>query len=200
MTILCKGSRGEEVKEVQRKLNLQADGIFGTLTEEAVKVFQREKGLTADGIVGNQTWANLLALPTPNPRKIDKIIIHCTATAEGKDYDVATIRQWHLQRGFNDIGYHYVIYRDGSIHGGRAESKIGAHCTGQNAHSIGVCYVGGLDRNGKEPKDTRTEAQKASLVRLVRGLRTKYPNATIHGHNEFAAKACPCFDVRKEKF
>ena len=98
-------------------------------------------------------------------RKINEIIVHCSATPEGKDYSVDTIRQWHLQRGFSDIGYHYVIYRDGSIHTGRYESIIGAHCAGHNANSIGVCYIGGCASDGKTPKDTRTAEQKQSLVK-----------------------------------
>ena len=130
-------------------------------------------------------------------RKITEIIIHCSATKEGKDYTVADIDRWHRQRGFNGIGYHFVIYRDGSVHVGRALAEPGAHCKGHNALSIGICYIGGQSVTGK-PKDTRTEAQKASLSALVEQLHEEFPQATIHGHNEFSAKACPCFDVRKE--
>ena len=75
---------------------------------------------------------------------------------------------------------------------------IGAHCSGQNANSIGICYVGGLAKDGKTPKDTRTDAQKHSLLELLKELKAKYPNATIHGHREFAAKACPSFDAKSE--
>ena len=124
--------------------------------------------------------------------------MHCSATPEGKDYNVDTIRQWHLQRGFSDIGYHYVIYRDGSIHIGRDESIIGAHCTGHNTNSIGVCYIGGCASDGKTPKDTRTTEQKQSLVKLLKELKTKYPQASIHGHRDFSSKACPSFDATKE--
>ena len=130
-------------------------------------------------------------------RKITEIIIHCSATKEGKDFAVEDIDRWHRQRGFNGIGYHFVIRLDGSIHAGRPKNKIGAHCKGHNAHSIGICYVGGLSTDGK-PKDTRTAAQKASLRALVEQLQEEFPLATVHGHNEFAAKACPCFDVQKE--
>lgn len=131
-------------------------------------------------------------------RNIKEIIVHCSATPEGKDYSVDTIRQWHLQRGFSDIGYHYIIYRDGSIHIGRDESIIGAHCTGHNANSIGVCYIGGCAYDGKTPKDTRTTQQKQSLVKLLKELKTKYPQASIHGHRDFSSKACPSFDATKE--
>lgn len=196
MSTLKKGSRGQEVKTLQSKLNLIQDGIFGPLTEEAVKDFQRANGLVVDGIVGANTWARL-GVPT-NKRNIKEIIVHCSATAEGKDFTVSDIRRWHLQRGFSDIGYHYIIYRDGSIHTGRSEALSGAHCTGHNTISIGVCYIGGCAADGKTPKDTRTEAQKAALVKLLKELKVKYPNATIHGHREFANKACPSFDAKKE--
>ena len=194
--ILKLGSRGNEVKVLQEKLNLKADGIFGPITEEAVKDFQRSNGLEVDGIVGANTLSKLNL--SVNKRNIKELIVHCSATPEGKDYSVDTIRQWHLQRGFSDIGYHYVIYRDGSIHIGRDESIIGAHCTGHNTNSIGVCYIGGCASDGKTPKDTRTTEQKQSLVKLLKELKTKYPKASIHGHRDFSSKACPSFDATKE--
>lgn len=198
-----KGSRGNEVATLQRKLNLIADGIFGPITDEAVRDFQKSHGLAVDGIVGPKTWGALGVGQSPNPRRIDKIILHCSATPEGKDYTVAQIRQWHLARGFSDVGYHYVIYRDGSVHRGRPETQVGAHTTGYNTHSIGICYIGGCeatkDAKGEyPPKDTRTPAQRAALVRLVADMCKKYPGATVHGHNEFANKACPSFNVQKE--
>ena len=196
MTILKKGSKGAEVKILQQKLNLIADGIFGPLTEEAVKEFQANNGLTVDGIVGQKTWDKLGV--SYNPRNIKEIIIHCSATPEGKDFTTAQIKQWHLARGFSDIGYHYVIYRDGSIHTGRDESVSGAHCTGHNTISIGVCYIGGVASDGKTPKDTRTDAQKAALVKLLKQLKAKYPQAKIYPHYKFAAKACPCFNAEEE--
>lgn len=128
-------------------------------------------------------------------RTINKIIIHCSATPEGREVTVDDIRRWHLQEGYNDIGYHYVIHLDGSVHAGRREEIAGAHCRGQNATSIGVCYVGGCDKEMK-PKDTRTVAQEASLVKLIRSLKERYPGVTVHGHNEYSSKPCPCFDVR----
>ena len=133
-----------------------------------------------------------------NTRKIKEIIVHCSATPEGKDYSVDTIRKWHLQRGFSDIGYHYIIYRDGSIHTGRDESVIGAHCKGHNSNSIGVCYIGGVATDGKTPKDTRTSEQRQSLLKLLKELKVKYPKASIHGHRDFSSKACPSFDATKE--
>jgi len=130
-------------------------------------------------------------------RKIDEIIIHCAATPEGRDYTVEDIRKWHKQRGFNDVGYHYVIYRDGSIHPGRPIDQQGAHCTGKNATSIGVCYIGGCTADGKSAKDTRTDAQKAALVELVRSLKVVFGISKVSGHNQYAAKACPSFDVQQ---
>ena len=131
-------------------------------------------------------------------RTITEIIVHCTATPEGRPHTVGEIRSWHKQRGFKDIGYHYVIYLDGSIHAGRDESAIGAHCTGHNRNSIGVCYVGGMTRDMKSAKDTRTEAQKKALLQLLKQLKKKYPHAKIYGHRNFAAKACPSFDAYNE--
>ena len=199
MITLKLGSKGSEVKTLQSKLNLQTDGIFGPITEEAVKAFQRANNLSVDGIVGEKTWAKLNGTPSTNKRNIKEIIVHCSATPEGRDFTVADIRRCHVvERGFSDIGYHYVIYRDGSIHKGRDESKVGAHCTGHNTISIGVCYIGGLTANCKASKDTRTEAQKKSLIELLKELKKKYPKAVIHSHSDFANKACPVFDATKE--
>lgn len=130
-------------------------------------------------------------------RKINEIIVHCTATQDGKNIKVEDINRWHKQRGWNMIGYHYVVYLDGTIHQGRSEDQIGAHCLKHNTNSIGVVYVGGLDANGN-PKDTRTEAQKQGLRKLLTELKHKYPKATIHSHKDFAPKACPSFDATHE--
>ena len=130
-------------------------------------------------------------------RKINEIIVHCTATKEGQHFTVDDVRRWHLERKFVDIGYHYLVLLDGTIQEGRPIETIGAHCVGHNAHSIGVCYVGGLDKNGKAA-DTRTPEQKASLFHLLTELKQRYPAAAIHGHRDFASKACPCFDATQE--
>lgn len=130
-------------------------------------------------------------------RAIDEIIIHCTATAEGRDVSVEEITRWHKEQGYAAIGYHYVVSLDGKVYPGRGEHRIGAHCLGHNASSIGVVYVGGLTKSGKH-KDTRTPAQKKALLSLLRELREKYPKASIHGHNEYSNKACPCFDAYNE--
>lgn len=131
-------------------------------------------------------------------RKINEVIIHCSATPEGKDFTVADIDRWHKQRGFRKIGYHYVVYRDGTYHAGRSIEEIGAHCTGHNSNSIGICYIGGVAKDGKTPKDTRTDAQKKTLITLVRTMKAKYPGIKIHGHRDYANKACPSFDATTE--
>lgn len=130
-------------------------------------------------------------------RRIDKIILHCSATLPGQRVDVETITRWHKQRGFKTIGYHFFIDRSGAIHAGRPLEQQGAHCKGQNAHSIGICYEGGLNKEGK-PLDTRTILQRIAMKELVAQLLGQFPEATVHGHREFANKACPCFDVEAE--
>ena len=131
-------------------------------------------------------------------RRIDEIIIHCSATPEGRDYTVADITRWHMAKGFRTIGYHFVIYRDGSIHDGRPLAQVGAHCRDHNAHSIGVCYIGGLAVDGRTPCDTRTTAQKESLQHLIQVLRVRFPRIAVHGHRDYAPKACPSFDATVE--
>lgn len=131
-------------------------------------------------------------------RKIDKIIVHCSATPEGRDISTSTIRSWHMKgNGWSDIGYHFVIELDGSVHNGRPLHRSGAHTKGHNATSIGICYIGGIDKN-KKAKDTRTPEQKSSMDKLIQSLQSDHPDASVHGHNEFSAKACPSFDVQKE--
>ena len=134
-------------------------------------------------------------------RKINHIIIHCAATPEGKEFTIKDIEKWHRQRGFTIVngvacGYHYVINLDGSLSVGRPLERRGAHTIGRNADSIGICYIGGCDKNMK-PKDTRTELQKSALEKRVKELLKQFPGARVSGHNEWAHKACPCFDVPK---
>lgn len=199
MQTLKRGCKGEDVKVLQKALHILEDGIFGKLTDEAVREFQRANGLRADGIVGEQTWAKINGSGiAKSKRVINEIIVHCSATPEGRDFTVADITRWHKKRGFTTIGYHYVIYRDGSIHNGRDINVGGAHCIGHNAHSIGICYIGGCKTDGHTPKDTRTEEQKKTLLSMLKKLRVIYPKAKIHGHRDFANKACPSFDATKE--
>jgi N-acetylmuramoyl-L-alanine amidase len=144
-------------------------------------------------------------------RTYTMIVIHCSATREGKDYDVKTIRGWHVQRGFKDIGYHFLVHLDGTIEKGRPIDQAGAHAKGYNDESIGVCYVGGLDKDGN-PKDTRTLYQRQALLRLVEILEIIYPIKDVVGHRDLSVdlngdgvisrnewiKACPCFNVKTE--
>lgn len=130
-------------------------------------------------------------------RTITMIILHCSAVKPNQTSSAKQIDRWHKQRGWKGIGYHYVIRRDGTIELGRAESEVGAHCTGHNKYSVGICYEGGLDDNGKAA-DTRTKEQKDAMLALIKELRTRYPKAIVTGHNTFANKACPCFNAEKE--
>lgn len=144
-------------------------------------------------------------------RKINLIVIHCTATKEGVKQTVADIRRYHKSIGWNDIGYHYVVYADGTVAEGRPVEKAGAHVSGHNANSIGIAYVGGLNKNGKAA-DTRTEAQKEALHKLVDALLVLYPGCRVVGHRDLSpdkngngiiepnewVKMCPCFNVADE--
>lgn len=150
--------------------------------------------------------------------KIDSIIIHCSATREGQDLRAKDIKKMHIQRGFDTIGYHFIIDLDGTIESGRPLTMNGAHCNSKgfsgksyNSHSIGICYIGGLDKKGKSA-DTRTDAQKKALHQLVSELCGKYQILEVLGHRDTSpdldndgvvephewTKSCPCFDVHKE--
>ena len=200
--LLTKGSRGELVKRLQAALNLVQDGIFGSITEEAVKAFQKAHGLVPDGIVGEKTWAIIIPNESSlqvSRRTINRIIVHCTATPEGRVETVESIRRMHKAKGWADIGYHYLIGLNGERWNGRNVNLVGAHCEGYNANSIGVCYVGGCDKNMKA-KDTRTDKQKAALIALLKDLRKLYPKAKIVSHRDLdrKGKACPSFDATNE--
>jgi N-acetylmuramoyl-L-alanine amidase len=212
-----------DIRAIQQRLNdlgmgpLVVDGMDGPMTKAAVRKFQITRALVADGIVGPLTLAVLFpgqapavqppAGTPPSPvwqqpkasRRIEEIIIHCTATPEGRDVSVDTIRGWHLANGWKDIGYHWVVMLDGSVEPGRPEAQIGSHVAGHNTGTLGVVYVGGVAADGKTPKDTRTDAQKAALMATVKALIAKYPTIKkVTGHREYAAKACPSFDVRRD--
>ena len=132
-------------------------------------------------------------------REITEIIVHCSATPEGVNFTVEDIDRWHRTNNkWRCIGYHYVVYLDGSIHLGRPIEEEGAHCLGHNKQSIGVCYIGGVAKDGHTPKDTRTPEQKESLRALLGRLKATYHNAKIYGHRDFAKKACPSFDAKAE--
>lgn len=146
-------------------------------------------------------------------RLLLRIIIHCSATPDGKDFTAKDINTWHINRGWKSIGYHFVILLDGTIEVGRPIGQIGAHTLGFNKDSIGICYIGGLDKDGKIPKDTRTPEQIKSMHWLVEELTRKYPSIIeVRGHRDYSPdkngdgiiepwewlKACPCFDVIPE--
>ena len=121
------------------------------------------------------------------------LIIHCSAVMPDQTSSAAQIDTWHRRDNHwkFGIGYHYVIRRDGTIEPGRPEWMVGAHCKNHNAHSIGICYEGGLNIRG-QPDDTRTEAQKVSMRRLLEELHKRYPRAIIIGHNDLNPhKDCP---------
>ena len=146
-------------------------------------------------------------------RRIDLIIIHCSATRVDTDFTARDVDRAHRARGFRCWGYHYYVRKDGTVEPMRPEADVGAHCNGHNARSIGVCYEGGLDENGR-PADTRTLRQRAALRALVRELLRKYPTARVVGHRDLSpdrngngrvepcewTKLCPCFDVGKERW
>lgn len=213
------------MKQIQGALHLVQDGQFGPLTREALMTWQREHNLTPDGIAGPATLAKLLPAVVKQAfnlkksrRVITDIVIHCTASREGQAMTVDQIRAEHKKNGWSDIGYHYVIGLNGEKWNGRDVDLIGAHVSGYNAHSIGISYVGGLENkpgvpyNKLKAKDTRTEAQKASLLSLLVELRKLYPKAKISGHLDFSPdknhngivepyewiKSCPSFDAKKE--
>lgn len=128
-------------------------------------------------------------------RQIDTIVVHCSATKPSMQVDASIIRQWHLARGWKDIGYHYVITRTGMLETGRDESVVGAHTLGYNKTSIGICMVGGLNEDGK-PDSNFTYAQYTTLVQLITDLQSRYNIEKVMGHREAANKACPCFDIK----
>ena len=131
--------------------------------------------------------------------KINKLIVHCSATREGQHITVDTIRDWHVKgNGWSDIGYHYIIYLDGTIVKGREDNVRGAHVKGNNTGSLGICYIGGVEEDGRTPKDTRTDAQKESLESLLKTLKAMHQKAVVYGHRNFASKACPSFDAMEE--
>ena len=135
---------------------------------------------------------------SPRPMKdVRYLVVHCTATRPSQHVTVADVDRWHRARHFCMIGYHWLIDRDGNIQPGRPEQYAGAHVKHFNDHAIGICYEGGVAEDGKTPMDTRTEAQKRALAHLLQVLHAQYPQATLHGHREFANKACPSFDCHE---
>ena len=127
-------------------------------------------------------------------RRLDKIILHCADTRIDQDFSVEDVRHWHKARGWSDIGYHYYIKCDGSLHEGRPLYRIGSHCKGKNTGSIGVCFEGGKDAFNLK-WDKPTDNQIKTVKKLIESLRNDYGDLTVHGHYEFSSKGCPNFDT-----
>jgi len=203
------------VRHIQQRLGLVVDGKAGTNTLKALKqlntpakptarpepdksaMASTSPAAVASAAVGAKAPANFTAANIlDTTRKLIEIILHCTATPEGKHFTVDDVRAWHKQRGFSDVGYHFLIYPDGRIMLGRPLGQIGSHVQGHNTGTIGIAYFGGLTSDSKTAKDTRTPEQKASTLWLVGQLKKKFPTiAKVTGHNQYANKACPCFKV-----
>lgn len=133
--------------------------------------------------------------------RVGFIVVHCSATKPSQNFNVDDIRRMHLQRGFIDVGYHYIVKRDGTIESGRPLDRQGAHAERFNHLSVGVCLIGGVsERDVKVAEDNFTEAQFASLRKLLKELRLNFPHAEILGHRDLpnVHKECPSFDVRAE--
>jgi N-acetyl-anhydromuramyl-L-alanine amidase AmpD len=132
-------------------------------------------------------------------REINYIAVHCSATKPSMDVPVERIDKWHKRRGWSGIGYHYYIRRNGAIFLGRDLKTPGAHVRGFNNESIGICYEGGIDEQGKA-EDNRTKEQKQALKNLLIVLKQRFPQAVIKGHRDFpnVSKSCPCFDAELE--
>lgn len=217
------------------------DGDLGRQTRSAIRAFQEANHLTADGIAGPRTLAVMqaqglipkevgeretgMAGADPTPAKVEKdgtsqpkakrlihtIVVHCTATPEGREFTRAQIDAMHKARGFNKIGYHRLVHLDGSVSIGRFDEEVGAHVAGYNSGTLGFSYVGGLGPNGKA-KDTRTPEQKAALTRIISAAVQRYPIRAIVGHRDLSpdrdhdgvvepwewVKQCPCFNAVPE--
>ena len=131
-------------------------------------------------------------------RQIKFLVVHCTATKPSHDVGVDIVRKWHRQRGWSDVGYHYIIRRDGRLEAGRPEAIVGAHVAGHNKYSIGISLSGGVNENTLQPEMNYTDAQMETLEEWLKDAKKRFPDAVIQGHRDFSgvAKACPCFDVK----
>lgn len=126
----------------------------------------------------------------------EAIFVHCSATKPSMNWGLREIRQSHKERGFLDVGYHFIIKRDGTIEAGRDEDVIGAHVEGYNSTSVGVCLVGGVDDRLK-PEANFTPAQMQALRSLLVTLLAKYEGSILRAHHDVAPKACPSFDLKR---
>lgn len=202
-----------EIKAFQRKNGLVVDGILGPQTRKVMQEVKRPPSASArkepdksaintpvvpdaKSVSGSARWKGQIAL-ADTARTINEVIFHCTATPEGKWFDRADVNAWHKQRGWAMIGYHFLILLDGTIVVGRPIGMIGAHVAGHNNGTIGVAYVGGLTKDGRKAKDTRTAAQMAAAQWLIGALKSQFKiSRRTRGHNEYdRGKACPSFNV-----
>ena len=215
-----------EIQEALKSLGFDPgpiDGIMGSQTRDAVKAFQRSVKVDDDGIVGPITmraFANAGKIKFPvvkkpgdvrDVRKIHTLVWHCTATPEGKEFTVVQIDRMHRERGFTKIGYHKLFHLDGGVSEGRPEYEVGAHVSGHNTGTIGYSYVGGVDKDNKA-KDTRTPAQKESMLEWTKIAARIYKLRAVVGHRDLSpdldmdgvvepwewVKQCPCFNVIPE--
>ena len=134
------------------------------------------------------------------PRKsTEYIVIHCAATKASMDIGLTEIRKWHVQdNGWRDVGYHYIIRRNGEVELGRSIRDTGAHAAGYNHKSVSLCMVGGMAEDNSA-ENNFTAQQWTALLDLVKQLKSDYPDADVIGHNEISEKECPSFDVQKWK-
>jgi N-acetylmuramoyl-L-alanine amidase len=173
------------------------DGKPGAMTGEAVAAALWSLDLLRGKVIGPTHVPAVDAQPKAS-RALTEIVIHCTATPEGRDVTAADVRAWHKAQGWSDIGYHYLVRLDGTVEQGRPEALIGAHVIGHNTGTLGVCYAGGVDAKFA-PKDTRTPEQEDALEAVCRALIAKYPSIKkVSGHRDYAPKACPSFDVNTD--
>lgn len=215
METLKKGSKGESVKKLQQLLNVTpVDGIFGNITDAAVRKFQTSKGLYPDGIVGPKTWKALGVsdeVQVQKVRTITHIFVHCTASSQNMT-PKALLNFFFNTKKWKAPGYHYVIEADGTITNIWPEEKISNGVKNMNSHSINISWIGGVTKEYPNGIDNRTQAQKESLIKLLKELRKKYPKAKIMGHRDTSPdlngngiidpweriKSCPCFDAMIE--
>lgn len=220
-----------KVKDIQKALDDLGydvgpiDGIIGVRTRNAVREFQKDVKIGVDGIVGPMTMSALhtatdgkFKIPVVKKpgahranREIHTLVWHTTATPQGKEFTRQAIKDMHLNRGFGDIGYHKLVHLDGSVSEGRSEDKVGAHVAGHNVGTLGYSYVGGVDSENRA-LDTRTAAQKETMLRLTKEAIEKYDLRAVMGHRDLSpdlngdgliesfewVKVCPCFNVIPE--
>lgn len=209
MRLLYKGMSGDDVLKWQTFLHSQGyklgnlDADFGGKTDSATRLYQVNNGLIDDGLVGRNTITKAIedGFKTVSifVRDVNELIIHITASNDNAT--VEDIRKGHKDRGFTDIGYHYLVDRAGVVHPGRPEDTVGAHCAGMNAHTLGIAYIArGNDKKSNEPYGTyMTEPQRLSLEKLVaqKLKERKLDEYDVSGHNDHnKGKACPCFRVK----